>query len=84
MQMYIRKSQAGDILTGNALAKMASQCVADTELVYTEHKEMNVQKTMLLVAMPACCNTAAGEHTSRCDHASLAARVLHASDKPYL
>lgn len=52
-----------DTLAGDGLARMASQCVADTELVYTEHREQNVQKTMLLVAMPACCESAAGENS---------------------
>lgn len=61
--MHNRKSQVDDTLAGDGLARMASQCVADTELVYTEHREQNVQKTMLLVAMPACCESAAGENS---------------------
>lgn len=62
--MHNRRSQEDDALTGNGLARLASQYVAETELVYTEHREQNVQKTMLLVAMPACCKSAAGEHSS--------------------
>ena len=70
MQMHNTKSQVDDTLTGNGLARMASQYVAETELLYTEHREQNVRKTMLLVAMPACCESAAGERNSKCDQAS--------------
>ena len=74
-----------DTLTGNGLARMASQCVAETELVYTEHREQNVHKTMLLVAMPACCESAAGEHSSKMTKPAPCPKIpIHATEQPSL
>ena len=74
-----------DRLTGNDLARMASQYAAETELVYTEHREQNVHKTMLLVAMPACCESAAGEHTSNVTKPAPYQKIpIHATEQPSL
>ena len=46
------------------MTQLASQCMHDTELVYTRNQGHD-RKKMLLVAMPACSAAAAGDHISR-------------------
>ena len=61
MQAHGDKGHLSIALTGEDLTQLSSQCMQDTELVYTKGKAQD-HKAMLLVAMPACSAATAGEH----------------------
>ena len=61
LQALSGQGHLSTVLTGEDLTRLSSQCMRDTELVYTKGKAHD-HKTMLLVAMPACSAAAAGKY----------------------